>query len=92
MQPARVAGITPALLRYNLRMTQSKTRKFLGLAVLVLGVVLAGGGFWLSHAMAPDLALGSTAPSLSLTDVNGQPLALADLRGKVVLLDFWSST
>ena len=31
------------------------------------------------------------APEFSLTDLDGKPLALAQLRGKVVLLDFWAT-
>jgi len=31
------------------------------------------------------------APAFSLTDINGKPLNLADLKGKVVLLDFWAT-
>lgn len=32
------------------------------------------------------------APALELRDTAGQPLALADLRGKVVLVQFWETT
>jgi peroxiredoxin len=31
------------------------------------------------------------APSFSITDLNGHTIRLADLRGKVVLLDFWAT-
>ena len=31
------------------------------------------------------------APEIEMTDVNGQPLKLSSLRGKVVLIDFWAS-
>jgi len=31
------------------------------------------------------------APPFTLTDINGQPLRLADYKGKVVLLDFWAT-
>ena len=37
------------------------------------------------------LAPGQMAPVFSLAQRDGQALALADLRGKVVLLDFWAS-
>ncbi|MGE5113347.1 MAG: TlpA family protein disulfide reductase [Acidobacteriaceae bacterium] len=33
----------------------------------------------------------SKEPDFSLTDFNGQPLALSQFKGKVVLLDFWAS-
>jgi peroxiredoxin len=35
--------------------------------------------------------IGSPAPEFTLNDVNGQPVRLADFRGKYVLLDFWAS-
>ena len=38
-----------------------------------------------------DGSPGSTAFNFSKKDINGQPLALADFRGKYVLLDFWAS-
>jgi len=34
---------------------------------------------------------GSIATNFSATDINGQPLSLADYKGKYVLLDFWAS-
>jgi thiol-disulfide isomerase/thioredoxin len=37
------------------------------------------------------LAPGKEAPLFSQNDVNGKPLSLADLKGKVVLIDFWAS-
>lgn len=36
-------------------------------------------------------AIGKPAPAFTQDDVNGKPLSLADLKGKVVLLDFWAS-
>src|SRR4029079_2071993 len=33
--------------------------------------------------------IGQPAENFQTTDLDGKPLALADLRGKVVLLDFW---
>jgi thiol-disulfide isomerase/thioredoxin len=37
------------------------------------------------------LAPGSEAPDITLNDVNGNPISLSSLRGKVVLVDFWAS-
>jgi thiol-disulfide isomerase/thioredoxin len=34
---------------------------------------------------------GNQAPDLNLNDVNGKPLPLSAMRGKVVLIDFWAS-
>lgn len=36
-------------------------------------------------------AIGNPAPPFTQNDVKGNPLSLADLKGKVVLLDFWAS-
>lgn len=37
------------------------------------------------------LAVGQPFPAFSEKDLNGQPLALADFKGKVVLIDFWAT-
>ena len=39
----------------------------------------------------PDLKVGDPAPDFSLQDSNGQTVRLADLRGKKVLLYFFTS-
>src|SRR5512140_2556554 len=40
---------------------------------------------------APKAGANQQAPAFSLTDINGKPLNLADMKGKVVLLDFWAT-
>lgn len=37
------------------------------------------------------IPVGSTAPDFSQSAPDGKPIALSDLRGKVVLIDFWAS-
>src|SRR5574341_701832 len=77
------------------------------IAVLVLsfaGMIVARAGFW-NDRQAPAgftevflkqlsvEALSNTvpAPDFSLEDPQGNPLRLRDLRGKVVLLNFWAT-
>lgn len=38
-----------------------------------------------------ELAVGKPAPEFTLNDFDGNPVSLYDLRGKVVLLNFWSA-
>lgn len=38
-----------------------------------------------------NLNVGQPAPTFETTDINGNPISLAGLRGKVVLLDFWAT-
>lgn len=35
--------------------------------------------------------IGSTLPDFSVTDLQGHPLSSTDLRGKVLLIDFWAT-
>src|ERR1700748_536956 len=39
----------------------------------------------------PPGTIGTGAPGFSMQDVDGKPLDLASLQGKVVLLDFWAT-
>ena len=67
----------------------------------ILGVVLLLGGsiIWTAtNAGAPLPAAqrgivkpGESAPNFQLRDMNGQIVSLSDLRGKVVLINFWAS-
>ncbi|MDR9442495.1 MAG: TlpA disulfide reductase family protein [Schleiferiaceae bacterium] len=37
------------------------------------------------------IAVGNPAPDITLPDTNGNPQSLSDLRGKIVLVDFWAA-
>ena len=66
---------------------------------LVLGLllVLVVAGIWWSQRDAQPVGAplgqmtGKTAPDVTLTLLDGRPLRLADLRGEVVVLNFWAS-
>lgn len=63
-------------------------------AVLLLGAAAGGWAWWRLRPFAlPEGANleGRPAPAFALTDQFGKPLALADLRGRVVLLTFIDS-
>ena len=56
-------------------------------AALVLAVVWAGAAGLLS----PALRAGDRAPDISVADLNGQPIRLADFAGRPVIVNFWAS-
>jgi len=66
--------------------------------LIVVAIVLAFAIYKLSRRGSgpakpgsPPAAVHSVAPDFLLQDLNGQPLGLANYRGKVVLLDFWAT-
>ncbi len=56
-------------------------------SLAVIGVVLLG---LLGMAGRPPL-VGSPAPEIVLQDLQGREVKLSDLRGKIVLLNFWAT-
>jgi peroxiredoxin len=56
-------------------------------ACLVALVALASAAAGASGGITP----GQPAPNVKLPDADGRVVSLADLRGKVVLVDFWAS-
>ena len=46
---------------------------------------------WMSLCAFSQVKKGSNAPEISLQDLEGRPVSLSGLKGKVVLIDFWAS-
>lgn len=60
----------------------------------VLGIVLAvlvSGVACERSTAGTGVRRGDPAPEFSVVDLEGQPLRLSELRGKVVILDFWAT-
>lgn len=57
------------------------------LAVLLLSLSLA----WTASVSARAPEVGAMAPDFELTLIDGSKVTLADLRGKVVVLNFWAT-
>lgn len=63
----------------------SRLRFFVWLALVALGLQV-----WIRASLEPP-ALPEQAPDFALVGLDGQPLALADLRGQPALLNFWAT-
>jgi peroxiredoxin len=87
---------SPAILRYNLGVTLLQlNRDEEGVAELKQYIKQQPNGSYLEMArqmvVNPRRARENYAPDFSFTTPDGEHIALDDLRGKVVLLDFWAS-
>ncbi|HEX9443141.1 MAG TPA: TlpA disulfide reductase family protein [Candidatus Binatia bacterium] len=54
-------------------------------------LTLLAYGFFRDARYIPSPIVGRPAPNFSLTLLNGDKVSLADLRGKVVFVNFWAS-
>jgi peroxiredoxin len=62
-----------------------------GLSGFFAACIAADAGTWAPVAQRGIVKAGDAAPNFQLRDMNGQLVALSDLRGKVVLLNFWAT-
>jgi cytochrome c biogenesis protein CcmG/thiol:disulfide interchange protein DsbE len=60
-------------------------------AAVVPVLALLAYGFWTNPREIPSPLLGRPAAPFALTTFDRAPLTLEDLRGKIVLLNFWAS-
>jgi cytochrome c biogenesis protein CcmG/thiol:disulfide interchange protein DsbE len=61
------------------------------LAWMGLGALLVLLFFGLLNAQQGPIGVGKVAPDFSLTTFDGQQYTLSDLRGKVIVINFWAS-
>lgn len=62
------------------------------LLIVMFAFVAALGGFWAGlKFFGNDPAAGTQAPEFSLRDQHGKLVALSDLRGRKVLVNFWAT-
>jgi len=67
--------------------------------VLIAVIVLVGGAVYLvstsssrpSYETVKLVAIGDLAPDFQLEDTKGNKVSLSDLRGKIVLVNFWAT-
>ena len=80
-----------------------KVRRFASRGKVLIGAVLAVtlvsglylvNRYWIAPALRTQAMSGGDhpdAPAISLTDIGGKKLELADYKGRVVVLDFWAT-
>ncbi|KXK39203.1 MAG: TlpA family protein disulfide reductase [Saprospiraceae bacterium] len=54
-------------------------------------LLLMFGCFIKANTQSSTLKVGDLAPQMDVFDIQNQPFSLAQLKGKVVLIDFWAS-
>jgi cytochrome c biogenesis protein CcmG/thiol:disulfide interchange protein DsbE len=72
--------------------TPKKRRFSLGTIVLLAAIVIAGGIIAVALGrQGQTQPTGGAAPDFEFTTFDGQTMNLSDLRGKVVVMNFWAS-
>ncbi|CAB3394486.1 MULTISPECIES: TlpA family protein disulfide reductase [Kyrpidia] len=59
--------------------------------VLLLGAALAYAAWHLARGDGPKATVGQSAPELTLADLDGQTFHLSNYRGRVIVLNFFTS-
>src|SRR3990172_5069800 len=86
----------PSRSRYNLRCAEETLTRLQWIGLIAAAIVIGGGWTWLSRApeglsdVASPVA-GRPAPDFTLQTVDGEAVTLSDLRGQVVVLNFWAT-
>ncbi len=60
-------------------------------AIVPLLLVAVLAGLFLSRGPSSPTAIGTLAPDFTLASLDGEPVSLADLRGRPVIVNFWAS-
>jgi cytochrome c biogenesis protein CcmG, thiol:disulfide interchange protein DsbE len=60
-----------------------------GIVVGLIAILIGGG--WLVRDRFLPVEVGTRAPDFAATDLDGNPVRLADLAGEVVLLNIWAT-
>jgi cytochrome c biogenesis protein CcmG, thiol:disulfide interchange protein DsbE len=84
-----IAG-TASRQRIDLRRLPLRHLVVAAVAPVVLLALLAGALLVRGTATSPT-AIGRLAPDFTVTDLEGTPIRLADLRGRPVVVNFWAS-
>lgn len=59
--------------------------------MLPIIILLLLGAMLLARGSGTPTQIGMTAPDFSLTTLDGEPISLAELRGRPVIVNFWAS-